>query len=203
MDILLFSIIVLIMSAVAHEMAHGYAADFLGDPTPRNQGRLSANPIRHLDPIGSFLLPLFTYSVGGIIFGWAKPVEFNPYNLRNPKRDEMIIAVAGPLTNLFIAFIFGILVRFSGDIGLSFTMTTLAARVTIINLALMVFNLIPIPPLDGSKIAFNLISDRFNDFKQVILQNSLIIFILFLIFGVHIIAPIVRSMFFLFTGVNL
>lgn len=202
MEIFAFSIIVLIMSVVAHEMAHGYAADALGDPTPRNQGRLSLNPLVHLDPIGSFILPFFTYMIGGIIFGWARPVEFNPYNLRHPKRDEMIIAMAGPATNAIIAIVFGLIVRYSASIGLSATMVTFAATIAIINLALMVFNLIPIPPLDGSKVLLNLIPDTWHEFKQFLIQNSLFIFILFLIFGVGIIGPIVRFLFTLVTGTS-
>jgi Zn-dependent protease len=200
MDILLFSIIVLIISAVAHEMAHGYAADMLGDPTPRLQGRLTMNPVKHLDPIGSFLLPFLTYNVGGFIFGWAKPVEFNPYNLKHPKRDEIIIALAGPLTNAVIAVAFGLLVRFAGDIGLSVATTTLAAAVVTVNLSLMVFNLIPIPPLDGSKVLLNLISDKYRAFKEKIIESSLIIFFIFVIFGGQFITPVIRYLFTLITG---
>lgn len=203
MDTFIFSIIVLIISAIMHEMAHGYAADFLGDPTPRNQGRLSLNPLRHLDPIGSFLLPFFTYNIGGVIFGWARPVEFNPYNLRNPKRDEMIIAAAGPITNLLIAIVFGIIVRYSGNIGISIEMMNLVALVVVINLSLMVFNLIPIPPLDGSKIVLNLLSERFHGVKEWFVRNSLIVFVIFIFLGVRLITPIVEFLFKVITGYSI
>jgi Zn-dependent protease len=200
MDTLFFSIIVLIISAVAHEMAHGYAADLLGDPTPRSQGRLSLNPARHLDPIGSFLLPLLTYNIGGFIFGWAKPVEFNPYNLKHPKRDEMIIAIAGPISNAIIAVVFGLLVRYADILQLSMIVVTLASIVVMINLSLMVFNLIPIPPLDGSRLLLNGIPDKYQKYKDILVGNSLIIFILFIFFGSSLITPVIRMLFSLITG---
>jgi Zn-dependent protease len=203
MDFFIFSIIVLIISAVAHEIAHGYAADLLGDPTPRLQGRLTLNPLKHLDPIGSFLLPVLTYNIGGFIFGWAKPVEFNPYNLKHPKRDEMIIAVAGPFTNFIIALAFGLLTRFSTVFGLSESMIAFASIVTVVNLSLMIFNLMPIPPLDGSKILLNLIPERFYRFREWFISNTLIIFILFIFFASRIIGPIIQSAFTLITGYNL
>ncbi len=203
MNVLLFSIIILIISAVAHEMAHGYAADYLGDPTPRDQGRLSLNPLRHLDPVGSFLLPLLTYNLGGFIFGWAKPVQFNPNYLSNPKRDEMIIAAAGPITNALIAVVFGLVVRFSGTFGLSNNMILLASAVTMVNLSLMIFNLIPIPPLDGSKLLLNFIPDQYGTVRRWLIENSLIIFIVFILFASSFISPIIRSLFALITGYTL
>jgi Zn-dependent protease len=203
MDILFFSIIILIISAVAHEMAHGYAADSLGDPTPRLQGRLSINPLRHLDPVGSFLLPLLTYNIGGFIFGWAKPVEFNPYNLKHPKRDEMIIAGAGPVSNAVIALVFGLIVRFNEVLQLPLTMVTLASLVVIINLSLMVFNLMPIPPLDGSKLLLNSIPDKYHTFKELLVRNSLVIFVIFVLFGASFITPVIQWLFTLITGYTL
>jgi Zn-dependent protease len=200
MDFFIFSIIVLIISAVAHEIAHGYAADLLGDPTPRLQGRLTLNPLKHLDPIGSFLLPVLTYNIGGFIFGWAKPVEFNPYNLKHPKRDEMIIAVAGPFTNFIIALAFGLIIRFSTVFGLSESMIAFASIVTVVNLSLMIFNLMPIPPLDGSKILLNLIPERFYRFREWLISNTLIIFILFILFASRIIGPIIQNIFYFITG---
>jgi Zn-dependent protease len=107
----IFSIAVLIMSVVVHEVSHGYAAERLGDPTARLQGRLTLNPLSHLDPVGSFLVPFLTYATTGVAFGWAKPVPYNPYNLRNQKWGEAIVAAAGPISNLIIAFLFGMLIR--------------------------------------------------------------------------------------------
>ena len=94
------------MSVVIHEVAHGYTAELLGDPTARLQGRLTLNPIKHLDMVGSIIVPIITYISGGVIFGWAKPVPFNPYNLKNRKWGEGLVALAGPLSNLCIALFF-------------------------------------------------------------------------------------------------
>src|SRR3990167_11543260 len=101
----IFQIAVLIMSVVIHEVSHGYVANSLGDPTARLEGRLSLNPIRHLDPFGSILVPIVT-SLSGFTFGWAKPVPYNPYNLRNGRRGEVMVALAGPLSNIIIALFF-------------------------------------------------------------------------------------------------
>src|SRR4051812_24153791 len=97
-----YSIIILIFSVIIHEMAHGYAALYLGDPTAKYEGRLTLNPFKHLDLWGSLIVPIITYMAGGFILGWAKPVPFNPYNLKHPKRDEAIIAIAGPVSNFVI-----------------------------------------------------------------------------------------------------
>src|SRR3990167_3783928 len=101
----LFQIIVLIMSAVVYEVSHGYAASLLGDETARYEGRLTLNPLKHLDFVGSFLVPFLAYSLGGFIFGWAKPVPYNPYNLRPGRWSEAMVAVAGPASNVAIALV--------------------------------------------------------------------------------------------------
>jgi Zn-dependent protease len=110
----IFSIIILIFSVVVHEVSHGFTAYKLGDNTAKYQGRLTLNPLKHLEWFGSFILPIITYVSGGFILGWAKPVPYNPYNLSNQKWGEALVALAGPLSNIFIAIIFGILVRFDG-----------------------------------------------------------------------------------------
>ena len=107
----LFVIIILIMSVVIHEVSHGYAALALGDPTAKYEDRLTLNPISHLDPVGSVLVPLMGYFLGGFIIGWAKPVPFNPYNLKNTRWGEALVAVAGPISNILIALIFGLIIR--------------------------------------------------------------------------------------------
>lgn len=146
-------IIALIISIVLHEMAHGFAADWLGDPTARLQGRLSLNPLVHIDPIGSVLIPALLFITNaGILFGWAKPVPYNPYNLRSPKWGEAIVAAAGPATNILIALIFGVLIRLGDTLGLSSSFLDLASYIVYINILLAFFNMIPFPPLDGSKI---------------------------------------------------
>jgi len=146
-------IIILILSVVIHEMAHGYAANWLGDPTARLQGRLSANPLVHLDPMMSVILPgLLILSGSPILFGAAKPVPYNPYNFTNQKWGEAIVAAAGPAANIAIAVIFAALIRFSEALALPDSFLILGVQVIILNIFLAFFNLVPIPPLDGSKI---------------------------------------------------
>lgn len=143
----------LIVSIILHEMAHGFAADRLGDPTARLQGRLSPNPLVHIDPIGSILVPaLLFFTNAGILFGWAKPVPYNPYNLRDPKWGEAKVAAAGPATNILLALIFGLLIRLADPLGLPPSFLDISASIVYINILLAFFNLIPFPPLDGSKI---------------------------------------------------
>lgn len=154
--ITIISFIILILSIVAHEVAHGYAADSLGDPTPRIAGRLTLNPLHHLDLMGSIVIPAFlmlTHSP--IFFGWAKPVPYNPFNLKNQRFGEALVAVAGSATNISLAIIFGLIVRYGGEVTatgdtlLSTSALSLAAVITFTNLFLGLFNLIPFPPLDG------------------------------------------------------
>ncbi len=146
----LLAFIVLILSIIAHEVAHGYAADSLGDPTARLAGRLTLNPLPHIDLMGSIVIPaLLVFTQSPILFGWAKPVPYNPYNLKARRWGETLVAVAGSATNIFLAIIFGLIVRFSPTIGLDQTALSLAATIAFINLFLGLFNLIPFPPLDG------------------------------------------------------
>src|SRR6185369_136655 len=108
----IFSIIILIFSVIIHEVSHGYAAYMQGDNTAKYAGRLTLNPLKHLEWFGSFFLPVISYFLGGFIIGWAKPVPFNPYNLRNHRWGEALVAVAGPAANILIALIFGLSIRF-------------------------------------------------------------------------------------------
>ncbi len=146
-------IIILILSIVLHEVAHGYAANWLGDPTARLAGRLSANPLLHIDPVGSVLIPAMLYFThAGFLFGWAKPVPYNPYNLRNQKWGESIVAAAGPLSNLLLAVIFAVIIRLASPLGLTPEFIDMAMTIVSINVLLALFNIIPLPPLDGSKV---------------------------------------------------
>jgi len=142
--------VVLLFSVIVHEVAHGYVALRNGDPTARVMGRITLNPIPHIDPIGTILLPLILLLSGSsLLFGWAKPVPVNPLNYRNYRWGEIAVSAAGPLSNIALAVVFSILLRLGlGNIGLM----KLALFGVKINLFLALFNLIPIPPLDGSHI---------------------------------------------------
>lgn len=146
-------ILVLIISIVLHEVAHGYAANWLGDPTARLAGRLTLNPISHIDLVGSIIIPAMLYlTSAGFMFGWAKPVPYNPYNLRNQRWGEAFVAFAGPGTNFLLAGIFAVLINLSGAFDLAPSFVDLAQYIVFINVFLGCFNLIPFPPLDGSKV---------------------------------------------------
>ncbi len=150
MDIV-FGIGVLALSVILHEVAHGYMANWLGDPTARLQGRLTLNPISHIDPIGSLLLPaILTITHSPLLIGYAKPVPYNPYNLRG-KYAEGLVAFAGPGVNILLALVFGLLIRFLGPV-MDPVLLTAFGTIAYINMLLALFNLIPIPPLDGSKV---------------------------------------------------
>lgn len=154
MPLPIISFIILIISIILHEVSHGYMAEYLGDPTARLLGRLTMNPIPHIDPIGSIVLPLlFVLSGSPVVFGWAKPVPYDPRNIRGTAFKERyggaLVAAAGPAVNIFLALVFGLLIRF---VALDPIMTQFFLIVVVINCSLAVFNLIPIPPLDGHHI---------------------------------------------------
>lgn len=149
----LITIAVLIISIVLHEVAHGYAANWLGDPTARLAGRLTVNPLKHIDPIGSVIIPAMLYLThAGFMFGWAKPVPYNPYNLRNQRWGEAFVAFAGPGANFLLAIIFAAIIHAGTVLPLSAAFIDLASYIVLVNVFLGLFNLIPFPPLDGSKV---------------------------------------------------
>lgn len=174
------SIVILIISVVIHEVAHGFAAYKLGDLTAKYEGRLTLNPIPHLDPIGSVLVPGFLAIIGTpFLFGWAKPVPFNPYNLKHPRRDEALIAFAGPLSNIILAIAAAIVYRaLVPDPGT--IVATILTSFIFINLVLAVFNLIPIPPLDGSKLVFSAFPS-IAQFREGLERIGFVLVILFII----------------------
>jgi len=175
-------ILILIISVILHEMAHGYAANWLGDPTARLQGRLSPNPLVHIDPFMSVILPAILLLSGSpFLFGAAKPVPYNPYNLTNQKWGEAIVAVAGPTANIALAIIFALIIRFADMLPMvSTAFLTLSLQVVILNLFLAFFNLVPIPPLDGSKILPNFLPFslqlKYERFRQILEQNIALAF---------------------------
>ena len=150
--LLIFSLLVLIMSSVVHEYMHGWVANELGDPTAEQMGRLTLNPLVHLDPFGSVLIPMLVFfgTGGAFVFGYAKPVPYNPFNLKDKKYGPAKVAAAGPMANFVMALLCGLTIRFLPETNQVFPF--LLSWVVQINLILMVFNLIPIPPLDGSKV---------------------------------------------------
>lgn len=189
-------IVALIISVIIHEMAHGYAANWLGDPTARLAGRLSANPLVHLDPMMSVILPALLVVTGSpLLFGAAKPVPYNPYNFTNQKWGEAIVAFAGPAANLIIALVFAILVRNAELLQLSQTFVILAFQIIVLNIFLAFFNLVPIPPLDGSKILpkflpFSL-AMKYENMRRVLEQDVMMAFgIVILVFVFVLAEPI-------------
>ena len=201
----IFYIVVLIMSVVVHEFSHGYAAYLLGDNTARLSGRLTLNPLKHLDPFGSVILPLLLYfsTHGSFLIGWAKPVPYNPDNLSNRKWGTVWLAAAGILANFLIAFIFGLLIRFSPSLHLPAEFYFITSTIVLVNLALGVFNLVPLPPLDGSKILFELLPNSFSPLIRFLEQYSLILVFVFIIFFSDSLYPILKYLYQAFTGLAL
>jgi Zn-dependent protease len=182
MDInFIFQIAVLVISVMAHEVAHGVAAYAFGDPTAKNQGRLTLNPLEHIDLFGSIILPLLlVLTKAGFVFGWAKPVPYNPYNLQNRRLGEFCVSIAGIVTNLAIALIFSFVIRFAVTLGLSESSIDLMIYIVFLNTVLAIFNLIPIPPLDGSKILFTLVPYRY-EHHLLVLEKYGFYFLIFII----------------------
>lgn len=194
----LFFFVVVIICAIMHEFAHGWMADRLGDSTARYAGRLTLNPLAHIDLFGTILMPLFLMLMtgGSFMFAYAKPVPFNPYNLRNGKWGPAFVALAGPLSNLLLAAVFGALVRF---LGLS-SLTNLFLTIVYANVMLAVFNLVPIPPLDGSKVLYALIPPSQTHLIAFLERYGIVLFFAFIFFGSSIISPIIMSVYSFFVG---
>jgi Zn-dependent protease len=202
--IAVFSFIVLVFSVVIHEVAHGYAALVQGDKTAQMLGRLTLNPLKHIDPIGSIVVPIIT-TLAGISFGWAKPVPFNMAFVRNKRWGEALIAAAGPASNLAIAFVLSVVVRLIVvfDIGgmESTPILQLFIVAIIVNISLAVFNLIPIPPLDGSKILSAFLPARLYGMRRVMERYWIVLFLFILFFGWAFISPLIRGLLTLFVGI--
>ncbi|MBU1038810.1 site-2 protease family protein [Patescibacteria group bacterium] len=187
---MVFFLIVIIPSAILHEYAHAWMADRLGDPTPRLAGRLTINPVPHIDPWGTLFLPflLFFVSGGGFLFAYAKPVPFNPLALRAQKWGSALVGGAGPVINLLVAFVLGLVVQLV-NLG---SLTNFLTIVIYANILLAVFNLVPIPPLDGSKILYVLLPDKWYGFKLWLEKYGIFVLFFFILFLFDWLRPIME-----------
>jgi len=199
-------IIILIFSAVIHEVSHGTMANYLGDSTAKYSGRLTLNPLKHLDPFGSFLLPLLMLlATGGRgpVFGWAKPVPINPYNFRDQKYGSAKVAAAGPAANFAVALFFGLALRFFPAISAVPGLHLMFSYVVYINLLLGIFNLLPIPPLDGSHILFTFLPQGLENLKITLRQFGLFILLFVIFFLFNWVVLLINWIFSLIVGTNL
>jgi Zn-dependent protease len=191
-DLIIFSVIVLIFSVIIHEVAHGWAAHALGDPTAKLANRLTLNPLRHIDPIGTILVPFILKLSGSpFLFGWAKPVPYNPYNLRNHRWGEAIVAIAGVATNIFLALLFGVIARYAYSTG-AVSFGDMAAVIVFVNLILGIFNLIPVPPFDGYTFLRSILPLKtamsFREFEERIARGGFLTLIVFILVFMYFLA---------------
>jgi len=203
--VFIFQLTVLLFSVVIHEVSHGVMALHLGDPTAKYAGRLTLNPLKHLDPIGSVILPIFLILMaklmgGGIIFGWAKPVPINPYNFRDQKYGSAKVALAGPGSNLAVALFFGLALRFFPGLGTISGLYLMFSFIVYINILLAVFNLLPIPPLDGSHILFTFLPYSAQDIKIILSRFGLFILLFIIFFFFRWLTLIINWIFALIVG---
>ena len=206
MQIMILCLPILFFCIIIHECAHGYVALHFGDTTAQDMGRLTLNPLPHIDLFGTIILPLMLLMMkSGFLFGWAKPVPVNPYNFDDPKRDMMWVALAGPVSNLLLAVVFSILyhllmrftglyhlMRFTGVFGI---VSLVFGYGVVINLVLAVFNLIPVPPLDGSRVLSGLLpEDLAYKYERITPFGFIIIFVLLMGGLFSILWPIVAGL---------
>jgi len=198
----IFIYLVIVFSAVFHEYAHSRMALELGDDTAKRHGRLSLNPLVHLDLLGTVLVPLFLLFTSGIFIGWAKPVPYNPYALKDQRYGSLKVAIAGPMANFFIAVSLGLLLRLMAEplFAVSKVFLELLGFVVYINIFLALFNLIPVPPLDGSKILADLWPARAHSFYSGFAVSGLIGIFLTLLLAIMFLPIIARFIFTIITG---
>jgi len=200
----IFYFVVLIFSIIVHEVAHGLIAEREGDPTARNLGRITLNPLKHIDWLGSVILPLILILTNaGFVVGWAKPVPYNPQNLRNGRKSEAKVAIAGIVVNLSIAIFFALVIR--GAIVFHYGSTALidgASIIVLLNIVLAFFNSIPLAPLDGFRFLTAVLPARAIPTMRQIERYSLPILIIFIIFGWNFVAPVVYGAFSFLTGIQ-
>ena len=197
-----FWIVALLYSVVIHEVSHGAVAYSLGDPTAKNLGRLTLNPLKHLDMFGSVLLPLISFFLGGFIFGYAKPVPYNPLNLSDRKYGSAKVAIAGPASNVALAVLFGLTLRFLPDIFSTSLIPELLTIVVTLNLFLAIFNLFPIPPLDGHWLLMTFLPARFTAVRTFLYRYSFVLLLMFLFFIFPLLIPFIKTLFRLLTGIG-
>lgn len=218
---LIFGIAILILSVVVHEVSHGYAAYMMGDSTAKDAGRLTMNPVKHLDMTGSVIVPLLLVIFRSpFLFGWAKPVPYNPYNLKNHKWGPGIVAAAGPLSNFLVAGVFGLASAFvplasslkanvaantimsfglqSGDYAIA--LYSFFVMIVGINIFLGIFNLVPIPPLDGSKVLFSFLPYKWLNIQMFLEKYGFYILVVFILFFSGILLPVMEVFLKFFLG---
>lgn len=196
----LFLYIIIIFSSIIHEYAHGWMAYQLGDSTAERMGRLTLNPFAHIDPFGTVFLPLALLLTSGIFIGYAKPVPFDPRNLRNPRRDTSLVGIAGPASNILIAIVLGLIVRFGGDVVVLAAVTPFLKFIVMINIWLALFNLIPVPPLDGSKVLLGIIPKAFGGAYDAMERMGFASIIIAIFIAGMVIPYLVYPLFNLFVG---
>ncbi|MBI5126239.1 MAG: site-2 protease family protein [Candidatus Taylorbacteria bacterium] len=197
---LIFSLLLLLISVVAHEVAHGIVALWCGDPTAKLAGRLTANPLKHIEVFGSIIVPILT-GLAGMPFGWAKPVPVNPYNFKNRRWGELFVSSAGIIVNFAIALVFGLIIRFGGT-SLPVSFIHISAIVVAINVTLILLNILPIPPLDGSRILFALLPERLRYIQEAFERYSLVIAVIVLIVVWRFVEPFAPLLFNFLTGLS-
>ena len=202
-----FYFLVLIFSIIVHEVAHGLMAEREGDPTARMLGRITLNPLKHVDWIGSVFLPLILIlSNTGIVFGWAKPVPYNPDNLKRGNKSVALVSIAGILVNLGLAVIFGLFIRLmilGGATPAAAPLLDMASIIVLVNIVLALFNAMPVAPLDGFRFLSAVLPARAQPMLQLIEQYSLPIFILFILVLWKFVAPVAYTLYSLITGIPL
>ena len=206
---LIIFLVIFLFSVVIHEVSHGLMACHLGDTTAKERGRLSLNPLKHLDPVGSILVPgfllLLSFVSGpGIVFGWAKPVPIDFRRLRDQKYGPAKVALAGPLANFSLALVFGLFIRLgegwaSGSL-FGANLLGIFSIIVWVNLLLAVFNLLPIPPLDGSHILFAILPRRWQKYELVFQQYGMLLLLVFIFFFFQFLIPLIQFLFRLTTG---
>lgn len=194
----IFYFLIIVPSAIIHEYAHGWVADMLGDPTARYAGRLTINPVVHVDLWGTILMPIFlSLATGGaFMFAYAKPVPYNPYNLKNQKWGPSMVALAGPAANLLLAIVFAIIIRV---LPLS-SFTSVLAIIVYANVMLTIFNLVPIPPLDGSKVLYAVLPSSAYKIKNFLDKYGFVVLLFFIFFLFELISPIINGLYRLLVG---